>query len=135
MTVPAVNLNAQTPAAKPNKIIIDAKGAIHDNHGTKLGYIDKDNIVRNAKGQKVYFLDKNGNVIDAKGNKVGKAEKNGNFYTSEGTSVLTVKDKGTETCEILDPAGHNLGTVHKNYKLHACAAHCLLLKEHAAKKH
>ena len=123
------NVNAQTTAKKPTKIVIDAKGAIHDYHGTKLGYIDKDNIVRNTKGQKIYFIDKSGNVIDANGKKWGKAQKNGNFYSVDGTSILTTKDKNEETCEILDPKGHNMGTTHKNYKQHACAAHCLALKE------
>ena len=128
--------NAKAQNAPENaKIFIDAKGGIHNHEGTKLGYIDKDDIVRNANGQKVYFIDKNGNVIDASGKKVGKAQKNGNFYNAEGVSVLVVKDKGAATCEILDPKGHSLGTVHKNYKLHACAAHCLLLMEKQKAKH
>ena len=117
----------------PNKVFIDAKGGIHDHKGTQLGYIDKDDIVRNAQGQKVYFIDKEGNVVDASGKKLGKAQKNGNYYNLNGESVLTVKDKNTEECEILDPQGHNLGTVHKNYKLHACAAHCLALKQKKGK--
>jgi hypothetical protein len=133
MTGLAVNVTAQTTTTKSTGIVIDAKGAIHDYHGTKLGYIDKDNIVRNTKGQKIYFIDKSGNVIDANGKKLGKAQKNGNFYSVDGTSILTTKTKGEETCEILDPKGHNLGTTHKNYKLHACAAHCLALKEKNAK--
>ena len=121
------NVNAQTTTAKSTGIVIDAKGAIHDYHGTKLGYIDKNNIVRNTKGQKIYFIDKSGNVIDVNGKKLGKAQKNGNFYRTNGTSILTTKDNGEETCEILDPKRHNMGTVHKNYKQHACAAHCLAL--------
>ncbi|HEY0054711.1 MAG TPA: hypothetical protein VGB63_05095 [Pedobacter sp.] len=133
MTGLAVNVTAQTTTTISTGIVIDAKGAIHDYHGTKLGYIDKDNIVRNTKGQKIYFIDKSGNVIDANGKKLGKTQKNGNFYSVDGTSILTTKTKGEETCEILDPKGHNLGTTHKNYKLHACAAHCLALKEKNAK--
>jgi len=122
------NANAQTVTSQSKKISIDAKGGIHNHLGTKLGYIDKDNIVRNNKGQKIYFIDKSGNVIDANGKKLGKAEKNGNFYNAQGTSVITVRDKDAEMCEILDPEGHNMGNVHKNYKMHACAAHCLALK-------
>lgn len=127
------NVNAQSTVPKTNKIFIDAKGGIHNHEGTKLGYIDKDNIVRNTKGQKIYFIDKSGNVIDANGKRLGKAQKNGNFYSVDGTSILTTKDKDSQTCEILDPKGHSLGTTHKNYKLHACAAHCLVLKSKQAK--
>jgi len=105
-------------------IFIDAKGGIHNHAGTRLGYIDKDNIVRNNKGQKLYFIDKNGNVIDAKGKNLGRAKKNGNYYNAKGENVIMVKDKNATMCEIVDPKGHKLGTVHKNYKLHACAAHC-----------
>lgn len=129
MTGLVVNVNAQTKPTRHTGIVIDAKGAIHDYHGTKLGYIDKNNIVRNTKGQKIYFIDKSGNVIDANGKMLGKSQKNGNFYSVDGTSILTTKTKGDETCEILDPKGHKLGTTHKNYKLHACAAHCMALKE------
>jgi hypothetical protein len=32
-------------------------------------------------------------------------------------------------CKKLDPKGHNMGSMHKNYKLHACAAHCFLLEQ------
>jgi hypothetical protein len=117
------------PQSVPSsKIYINKKGQIHDHGGTMLGYISKDNIVRDTKGNKIYFIDRDGNVIDAKGNKLGKAAKNGNFLNANGETVLKVKDKGAEECEILDPAGHNLGTTHKNYKQHACAAHCLSLK-------
>jgi hypothetical protein len=125
--------SAQTePKPVPaNEIHINKKGEIHDHGGTLLGYISKDDIVRDAKGNKVYFIDRDGNVIDAKGNKLGKAAKNGFYFNNEGQQVLKVKDKDAEECEILDPAGHNLGTTHKNYKLHACAAHCLFLKKQA----
>ncbi len=52
---------------KTPKIFIDAKGGIHAHGGTKLGYIDKNNIAWNTKGQKIYFIDRNGNVFDGKG--------------------------------------------------------------------
>ena len=123
-------LNAQTV----QQISIDAKGGVHNHKGTILGFIGKDNIVRNTKGQTIYFIDKSGNVTDATGKKIGKAEKSGNFYNTEGVSVLTVKDKGAENCQILDPKGHNLGVVHKNYKLHACAAHCFNMKKKLSKQ-
>ena len=118
----------QDTVKKP-RIFIDAKGGIHDHGGTKLGYIDKNNIAWNTKGQKIYFIDRNGNVFDGKGKKLGKANKNGNFYNLEGANVITVRDKDQQMCEILDPKGHKLGTTHKNYKLHACAAHCFFLNE------
>ncbi|QEM04216.1 DUF3659 domain-containing protein [Mucilaginibacter rubeus] len=122
---------AQTePKSVPaSEIHINKKGEIHDHGGTLLGYISKDDIVKDAQGNKVYFIDRDGNVIDAKGNKLGKARKDGFYFNNEGETVLKVKDKDAEECEILDPAGHNLGTTHKNYKLHACAAHCFWLKK------
>jgi len=124
----AIKVSGQTTS----EIFINKKGEIHNYGGTKLGFIDKDNIVRNNQGQKLYFIDQNGNVADAKGNKLGKAEKNGNYYSTNGVSVITVKDKDAELCQILDSKGHSLGTVHKNYKLHACAAHCFFLQQKVA---
>ncbi|MEO6150011.1 MAG: 5-fold beta-flower protein [Mucilaginibacter sp.] len=112
-----------------HKISIDKKGGIHDHGGTQLGFIDKDDIVRNNQGQKLYFIDKNGNIIDAYGKNLGKAQKNGNYIDINGATVLTLKDIDKNDCAILDPKGHNMGTVHKNYKLHACAAHCFFLAQ------
>jgi hypothetical protein len=117
-----------------NQIFIDAKGGIHDHGGTKLGYIDKDNIARNTEGQKVYFIDKYGNVFDRRGWAIGKASKDGTFYTSDSVAVLSTRDKDDQTCEIIDPKGHSMGTTHKNYKLHACAAHCFFLDDKGKKK-
>jgi hypothetical protein len=117
------------------KIFINAKGGIHDHGGTQLGYIDKENIVRNNKGQKLYFIDRDGNVIDAKGQKLGKAQKNGSYYNINGENILSTKDLDKEKCAILDPQGHNFGTAHKNYKLHACAAHCYFLEQQKKKIH
>lgn len=124
-----VNAWGQTKKDTSQKVFINAKGGIHDHGGTKLGYIDKDNIVRNNKGQKLYFIDRSGNVIDASGKNLGKAKKNGTYYNNNGETVLTTKDIDAEKCAILDPQGHNVGTVHKNYKLHACAAHCFFLEQ------
>jgi hypothetical protein len=115
------------------KIYINKKGEIHDHGWNKIGFITKDNIVKNAQGQTLYFIDGNGNVIDSKGKKLGKAEKNGNYYNINGVNVITVKDVDAEKCEILDPKGHSFGTAHKNYKLHACAAHCYFLEQQKAK--
>ncbi len=125
LTTVAIKASGQTNS----EVFINRKGEIHNHGGTKLGFIDKDDIVRNSKGQKLYFIDKNGNVIDANGKKLGKAQINGNYYNMDGVSVITVKDKDAEQCQILDPKGHSLGTVHKNYKLHACAAHCFFLTQ------
>lgn len=129
MTAFTVSAQAQTKQDPAHKIVIDAKGGIHNHSGTKLGYIDKEDIVRNNQGKKLYFIDKDGNVITADGKKLGKAKKNGDYYNIKGENILTVKDKSAEECEILDPQGHNMGTTHKNYKQHACAAHCYWLMQ------
>jgi len=110
-------------------ISIDGKGGIHNHGGTKLGYVTKDNIVKDNQGHTLYFIDRDGNVIDAKGNKLGKAAKNGNYYNNAGEVVVQVKNAEEEKCAILDPKGHSEGYVHKNYKLHACAAHCFFLEQ------
>jgi hypothetical protein len=128
---------AQTAKDTTEKIYINAKGGIHNHAGTKLGYIDKDNMVRDNTGKELYFIDKNGNVIGSDGRKLGMAKKNGSYYNINGENVLNTKDIDKENCAILDPQGHNFGTAHKNYKLHACAAHCYWLikaREKAAKK-
>lgn len=129
VTTVTVSSFSQTKKDSTYKIFINAKGGIHDHGGTKLGYIDKENIVRNNKGQKLYFIDGNGNVIDAAGKTLGKAQKNGNYYNLNGENILSTKDLDNEKCAILDPQGHNFGTAHKNYKLHACAAHCFFLEK------
>jgi len=137
LMIAALGMFAITPASAQTEpksvpeteIHINRKGEIHDHGGTLLGYISKDNIVRDAKGNKVYFIDRDGNVIDAQGKKLGKARKDGFYFNNDGETVLKVRDKQAEECEILDPQGHNLGTTHKNYKLHACAAHCFWLKQ------
>ncbi len=124
----------QTKKNAADKIVINAKGGMYDHDGTKLGYIDKDNIVRNNQGQKLYFIDKDGNVIGADGTKLGMAKKNGNYYNNNGQVVLQLKNPDAEKCEILDPKGHSQGYVHKNYKLHTCAAHCYWLEQAKLKK-
>lgn len=124
----------QTKKDTDKTIVIKAKGGIYDHGGTKLGYIDKANIVRNNQGQKLYFIDKDGNVISADGTKLGKAKKNGDYYNNNGQAVLQVKNVDAERCEILDPVGHSQGYVHRNYKLHACAAHCYWLEQAKLKK-
>ena len=124
---------SKTEKAQPEKISINKKGEIHDHGWNKLGYITKDNIIKNNQGKTIYFIDGNGNVIDSKGKNLGKAQKNGNYYNIKGENIITVRDIDAEKCEILDPKGHSLGTVHKNYKLHACAAHCYFLAQKKAK--
>src|SRR5437588_5972949 len=123
----------QTKKDTDKTIVINAKGGMYDHGGTKLGYIDKNNIVRNNQGQKLYFIDKDGNVISADGTKLGKAKKNGDYYNNDG-QVLQVKNVDADRCEILDPKGHSQGYLHKNYKLHACATHCYWLEQAKLKK-
>ena len=127
----AFNAHAQKSkdSVKYNFITIDGKGGIFNRAGTKLGYITKDNIVKDLKGQTIYFIDKDGNVIDAKGNKLGKAKKSGFYYNNDGQVVLEAKNIDAERCAILDPKGHSWGYAHRNYKLHACAAHCFFLEK------
>jgi hypothetical protein len=132
-----VNTFAQTAKDTTPKIHINAKGGMYNQAGTKLGYIDKNNMVRDNTGKELYFIDKNGNVIGSDGRKLGMAKKNGSYYNINGETVLNTKDLDKDNCAILDPKGHSFGTAHKNYKLHACAAHCYWLmkaKEKTAKK-
>jgi len=130
----SVSVWAQTKQDTTRKIIINAKGGMYDHGGTKLGYIDKNDIVRNNQGQKLYFIDKDGNVISADGKKLGKSKKNGDYFNNDGQVVLQLKNPDAERCEILDPQGHSQGYVHRNYKLHACAAHCYWLEQAKLKK-
>jgi len=129
----SLSINAQTKAksnsTQNEKIYINKKGEIHDHGWNKLGFITKEDIVKNNEGETIYFIDANGNVIDSKGNKLGMAKKNGSYYNIKGENVLNVTKTEGEKCEIMDSKGHNMGTVHKNYKLHACAAHCLMMEK------
>jgi hypothetical protein len=131
LMVISLSANAQTKldSTPSKKIYINKKGEIHDHGWNKLGFITKDDIVKDSNGKTVYFIDGNGNVIDSNGKKMGRAKKNGSYYNIKGENVLNVGKTEGEKCEILDPKGHNMGNVHKNYKLHACAAHCLLLEK------
>lgn len=121
--------NAYAQASNKNKrqLHINKKGEVKDDQGTRLGYISKEDIVYNNEGEKLGFIE-NGKVYDALGNPLGKAKKNGKYYNNQGINVVTVTGND-DMCEILDPEGHKLGTVHKNYKLHACAAHCFFLNQ------
>ncbi|HTG65830.1 MAG TPA: hypothetical protein VL859_05595 [Flavobacterium sp.] len=129
LMVISLSTNAQTKSnsAPSEKIHINKKGEVYNYNWNKIGFITKEDIVKNNKGQTVYFIDGNGNVIDSKGKKLGMAKKNGSYYNIKGENVLNVGKTEKEKCEILDAKGHNVGSVHENYKLHACAAHCLLL--------
>jgi len=104
-------------------IHINGKGEISDDRGTKLGYISKEDIVFNNRGKKLGFIER-GMVYDAEGNRLGKAKKGGHYYNNNGQFVLEVQGND-EKCRILDARGHTIGYVHRNYKLHACAVHCL----------
>lgn len=133
----SVSAFAQAGKGSTGDIFINAKGGIHNHAGTKLGYIDKNDMVRDNTGKELYFIDKSGNIIGSDGRKLGMAKKNGSYYNINGENVLNTKDIDQENCAILDPKGHTVGTTHKNYKLHACAAHCYWLmkaKPKAVKK-
>lgn len=123
----AQNVSAQASNKNQRKLQITKKGEVLDERGSRLGYISKENIVFDNEGIKLGFIE-NGKVYDATGNPLGKAKKNGKYYNNQGINVLTVNGQG-DICEILDPEGHNLGTVHKNYKLHSCAVHCFFLEK------
>ena len=125
----SVNVQTKAKTISYEEIHINKKGEIYDHGWNKLGFITKDNIVKNNEGKTVYFIDANGNVIDSNGKKMGRAKKNGSYYNIKGENVVNIGKTQEEKCEILDGKGHNVGSVHKNYKLHACAAHCLLLEK------
>jgi hypothetical protein len=130
-TLFSVNASAQKAkdSTKYTFISIDGKGGIHNHAGTKLGYITKDNVVKNNQGETLYSIDKGGAVVDAKGHKLGFAKNNGDYVNNAGETVLQLKNTQEEECAILDPEGHSWGYVHRNYKLHACAAHCFFLQQ------
>jgi hypothetical protein len=125
----AQSTSVQTGDKTKRQLLINAKGEVLD-RGIKLGHISKEDIVYNNRGKKLGFI-KNGKVYDAEGNSLGKAKKGGKYYNDSGEFVLYVEGDG-EKCKILDPKGHSLGYVHKNYKLHACAAHCFFKEEKIA---
>lgn len=131
LMVISLSVNAQTKAktSSNEEIHINKKGEIYDHGWNKLGFITKEDIVKNNEGKTIYFIDANGNVIDSNGKKMGTAKKNGSYYNIKGENVLNVGKTEGEKCEILDTKGHNMGNVHQNYKLHACAVHCLLLEQ------
>ncbi|HMQ43365.1 MAG TPA: DUF3347 domain-containing protein [Mariniflexile sp.] len=120
---------AQASDKTKRQMSINAKGEVLD-RGTKLGYISKEDIVFNNQGKKLGFI-KNGRVFDADGNSLGKAKKGGQYYNENGQFVLYVEGND-EKCKILDPKGHTIGYVHKNYKLHACATHCFFKESNLA---
>lgn len=132
MLLAAQSLFAQASNKYERLLHINQSGEVIDGLGTKLGYISKEDIVFNNQGQKLGFI-KNGKVYDADGNSLGKAKKDGRYYNNDGMMVLSTKTVG-DKCEILDPEGHKKGTVHKNYKLHACASHCFFLEQEMKKE-
>lgn len=122
----AQSVSAQASDKTKRQLYINAKGEVSD-RGIKLGYISKEDIVYNNQGKKLGFI-KNGKVYDAEGNSLGKAKKGGRYYSNSGQLVLYTEGND-DKCKILDPKGHSLGYVHKNYKLHACAAHCFFKEQ------
>jgi hypothetical protein len=125
----SANAQTKTDSSLNEKIHINKKGEIYDHGWNKLGFITKEDIVKNNEGKTIYFIDANRNVIDSNGKKLGMAKKNGSYYNIKGENVVNIGKTQEEKCEILDAKGHNVGSVHKNYKLHACAVHCLLLEQ------
>jgi hypothetical protein len=109
------------------QITINDKGWILNSAGAKLGYITKSDVVRDNNGKGLYSVDLDGNVVAADGRKLGTANNNGSFVDAKSQPVLETKDINDEQCQILDPKGNILGTVHPGYKLHACAAYCYWL--------
>ncbi len=129
----AQELLAQPSSKTEQRLIhINGQGEVLDDRGTKLGYISKEDVVFNAQGQKLGFI-KGGEVFDANSKSLGKAKKDGRYYNNDGVFILNTKGID-DTCEILDPEGHKKGTVHKNYKLHACATHCFFLEQEMKKE-
>lgn len=131
MLLASHGLFAQAGNKHKRQLHINAMGEVSDDQGTKLGYISKEEIVFNNEGKKLGFFE-NGKVYDADGKPLGKAKKNGAYHNNKGENRVTVKGDG-EICEILDPKGHKMGTVHRNYKLHACATHCFFMEKEASK--
>lgn len=132
MLLVAQNLFAQSSNKNERQLHINSKGEVNDDKGTKMGYISKEDVVYNNAGKKLGFI-KNGKVYDAEGNSLGKAKKGGQYYNNDGVFVLSTKTIA-DKCEILDSEGHKMGTVHKNYKMHACVTHCFFKEKEAQTK-
>lgn len=113
---------AQASNKSQRQLHINASGEVSDDQGTKIGYISLEDQVFNSEGKQLGYI-KNGQVYNAEGKPMGRAKKGGRYYNNSKVLMIKTKKIGDE-CEILDPEGHKLGTVHMNYKLHACAVHC-----------
>ncbi len=109
--------------AATQQITINAKGWLLDASGKKLGYIDRNDVLRDNTGHGLCSVDMAGNVTTAGGQALGTVKKNGAYVGPKGEPILTVKDGGKDQLTIVDAKGNTLGTVHKNYKQHAYAAH------------
>jgi hypothetical protein len=118
----AFQLQAQSDYKHPQ---VNAKGEVMDENGVKLGWVTKEGLINNAEGKKVAFIDAQGNVVDAQGKKLGRVGKNNTYYNAEGTAVFTVSPAKGEQCQVLDPKGKVIASVHESYKNQACAIHCL----------
>jgi hypothetical protein len=123
-TTTSINVSGQ---GTTQQITIDARGQLLNTTGTKLGYITKSDVVRDNTGKGLYTVDMDGKVVAADGRQLGTVKANGAFLAANGQPALTIKDTGKDKYQIVDATGHNLGTVHKNYKRHACAAQCYWL--------
>lgn len=116
-------------AATP-QITINAKGWLLDASGKKLGYIDRNDVVRDNTGHGLCSVDMAGNVTTAGGQALGTVKKNGAYVGPKGEPILTVKDGAKDQLTIVDAQGNTIGTVHKSYKQHAYAAHYWLTTAH-----
>lgn len=107
---------------------LNESGHVIDSTGTKLGWVTKEGIIYNAKGEKVGAI-VNQELFDYKGHRLGTMGKDGKFKNNDGTVVFYIDttSKG-ERCNVLDPNGKVIATVHENYKNQACAIHCLTTK-------
>jgi hypothetical protein len=131
LTVAATNsLTTFAQKAATPQITINAKGWLVSPTGVKLGYIDKNDVVRDNTGHGLCSVDMTGAVTTASGQALGTAKKNGTYVGPKGESLVTTKDVGKDQLTILDAKGNTLGTVHKSYKQHAYAAHYWLTAAH-----
>jgi hypothetical protein len=104
---------------------ITASGEVLDSTGNKLGWITRGGEIYNSAGTKIGKIVAN-KLVNYKGHNLGTIGKDGTFSDEQGVAVLTVdpKSKG-EKCQVFDPKGKVIATVHESYKNQACAIHCL----------
>ncbi|MES2376321.1 MAG: hypothetical protein V4553_07075 [Bacteroidota bacterium] len=120
--VTTISFNAVSQKGAKAQFTINAKGWLYNASGAKIGYIDKNDVVRDNTGKGMFSVDMSGNVATADGRQLGMVKKNGSYCNVKGESILNIKDLGNDQYQIIDASGHALGKAHKNYKQHAYAA-------------